>query len=75
VEQEGRIALAISAYENGQIPSVRRAATLFNAPQPTLHYRIKGRIARIDKCANLHKLTPNEEELLVKWILDLDKRG
>jgi hypothetical protein len=38
VEQEGRIALAIAAYKNGQIPSINRTAALFNVPQPTLYY-------------------------------------
>jgi hypothetical protein len=32
VEQEGRIILAIAAYKNGQIPSINRAAALYNVP-------------------------------------------
>jgi hypothetical protein len=75
IEQEGRIILAIAAYKNGQIPSINRAATLFNVPCQTLQYHIKGRAARVDICAGQYKLTLNEEELLIKWILDLDKRG
>jgi predicted HTH domain antitoxin len=51
IEQEGRIILAIAAYKNGQIPSINRAATLFNVPCQTLQYRIKGRAARVDICA------------------------
>ena len=52
VEQEGRIILAIAAYKNGQIPSINRAAALYNVPQPTLYHHIKGRAARVDIRAN-----------------------
>jgi hypothetical protein len=48
VEQEGKIALAIAAYKNGQIPTINEAAVLFNVPKHTLHYHINGRISRID---------------------------
>ena len=66
MEQEGRITLAITAYKNGQIPSINKAAALFNVPRLTLHYYcIKGRAV---------KLTLNEQESLIKWILDLYKR-
>jgi hypothetical protein len=75
VEQEGRIVLAIAAYKNGQIPSVSQAAASFNVPRRTLDYRIKGRVAGTERSQKQHKLTSNEEESLVKWILDLDKRG
>ena len=44
-------------------------------PRQTLQYHIKGRAAKVDIRAGQHKLTLNEEELLIKWILDLDKRG
>jgi hypothetical protein len=73
VEQEGRIKLAIAAYKNGQIPSISRAAVLYNVPCPTLHHCIKGCAARVDIRVNQHRLTPKEEEALIKWILDLDK--
>ncbi|KAL1966447.1 hypothetical protein VTN77DRAFT_4589 [Rasamsonia byssochlamydoides] len=75
IEQEGRIELAISAYKNGEFPSIRQAASVYNVPNATLAHRIKGRAARVSLRANSHKLTANEEETLVKWILDLNKRG
>jgi hypothetical protein len=34
-----------------------------------------GRPAAIDLPANGYKLTPNEEETLKAWLLDMDKRG
>jgi hypothetical protein len=75
VELEGRIELAINAYNKRQIPSIAEAARLYNIPRSTLGHRINGRTARVDSRANSHKLTEYEEETLVKWILDLDKRG
>src|SRR6266700_479668 len=75
VNQEGRIDLAISAYKNGQIPSISEAARTFEVPRTTLHYRIQGRVTSTAKNQKQHQLTPSEEESLVKWILDLDKRG
>jgi len=35
-QQEGRVLLAIQAIENGQIPSIRQAAKLYNIPRSTL---------------------------------------
>ncbi|KKA22392.1 hypothetical protein T310_3598 [Rasamsonia emersonii CBS 393.64] len=72
---EGKIEAAISAYKKKQIPSIKETAHLFGVPYTTLQSRLKGRPARVNLRANSHKLTANEEEMLVKWILDLDKRG
>ncbi|KKA21666.1 hypothetical protein T310_4295 [Rasamsonia emersonii CBS 393.64] len=75
LELEGKIEAAISAYKKKQIPSIKETARLFGVPYTTLQSRLKGRPARVNLRANSHKLTANEEETLVKWILDLDKRG
>jgi hypothetical protein len=75
VEQEGRLDAAIYAYKNGQIPSIRKAAATFNVPYATFCYRLRGRITKKKKDISQCKLTAGEEESLVKWILDLDKRG
>jgi hypothetical protein len=75
VEQEGRLDFALSAYKNRQIPSIKKTAVLFNVPYSTLRDRLRGRSTWGEKHENQHKLTPNEEESLVKWILNLDKRG
>jgi hypothetical protein len=32
IEQEGKIELAISAYKNGEFPSIRQAASVYNVP-------------------------------------------
>ena len=66
VEQEGRLELAISAYKNKQILSIREAACLYNVPYPTLVHRLNGCTARVNLRANSHKLTETEEESLIK---------
>ncbi|EED16233.1 conserved hypothetical protein [Talaromyces stipitatus ATCC 10500] len=74
-EQEGRILLAISDLKNGRIRSVRKAAEIYNISRSTLQNRINGMPYRAEKRANNHKLTQSEEDSLVKWVLDLDRRG
>lgn len=72
---EGQILLAISAIKQGQIQSIRRAAQIYNVPRVTLARRLHGTQARRDCAANSRRLTLNEEEAIVKHILDLDSRG
>jgi hypothetical protein len=75
VEQEGRILLAICALKKQEICSIREAARIFNICHETLRRRLNGRTSRLELRANSHKLTQNEEESLVQWILSLDRRG
>ena len=74
-KQEGQIQLAISDLKNQKIRSVRQAAKIYNVSLSTLQNRLKGTPYRATKRANGHKLSKFEEESLVNWILDLDKRG
>jgi hypothetical protein len=76
LEQEGRILLALSALKNGEICSLRQAAVIYDIPRSTtLRDRRKGIQMKAEKHAIGLKLSTNEEESLVKWILDLDKCG
>ena len=75
IEQEGRILLAISDFQNSKIPIVTQVARIYNIPRTTLRNRLHGTQQRAFVRANNHKLTQFEEESLVKWILDLDRRG
>ena len=78
IEQEGRIQFAIQAiqaYQNKEIPSIKEATHRFQVPYTTLQNRCKGKIFRSDTRANNHKLTTNEEESLLQWILSMDIRG
>jgi hypothetical protein len=74
-EIEGKIQLAISDLKNGNISSIREAVRIYTIPRTTLQDRLKGTQYKSAKRANNHKLTEFEEESLVKWILDLCKRG
>lgn len=74
-QNEGRILLAIQAYQKGQFRSLKAATDSYDVPYSTALYRTKGRVARGDvRSANL-KLTQNEESSLEQWILSMDQRG
>lgn len=73
--REGRIQLALSAYNAHQFKSLRRAADAFNVPSATLTRRYRGIPFRLESPANSHKLTTTEEQTIVQYILDLDSRG
>ncbi|EED11542.1 conserved hypothetical protein [Talaromyces stipitatus ATCC 10500] len=74
-KQEGLILLAISDLQNERILRVAQAARIYKIPRTTLQERLSGTQQRSQIRANNHKLTQFEEESLVKWMLDLDKRG
>lgn len=67
--------LAISDLKNGRILRVAQAARIYNIPRMTLQDRLNGTQQRSLVRANHHKLTQSEEDSLVKWVLDLDRRG
>ena len=75
VEQEGKLLLAISALKKKEISNIREAARLYDVPRSTLQDRLQGKTNRDETRANGHKMTRNEEESLVQWILSLDQRG
>ena len=67
--------LAISALKNNEISNIREAARVYDVPRSTLQDRLRGKTHRNETRANSHKMTRNEEESLVQWILSLDQRG
>ena len=73
--KEGRILLAIQAIQKQQIASIREAARQFDIPRTTLQRRLTGDIYRSETRANSHKLTKNEEDSLIQWIISMDIRG
>jgi hypothetical protein len=64
IEQEGRILLAIQAFNNKEITLVREAARRFKVLNSTLSTRLHGVKHRAISRANLQKLTDIEEESL-----------
>ena len=75
INQEGRIQLAIQAFQNKEFRSIREAARRFQVPTVTLHRRYNGQLHRSETRANNYKLTLTEEESLLRWILSMDTRG
>ena len=75
IEQEGRLLLAIQAFQNQEITNISTAARIFNVPRSTLRDRLGGIQHRATSRANSTKLTATEEESLQKWILSMDSRG
>ena len=72
---EANLLLAIAALNRGQIKSVAQAAATFKVPRTTLRARRAGIAMRRDCQPSLKKLTKLEEEVIVRYILDLDSRG
>ena len=73
--QEARIILAIEAIRTSKKLSRRSAAKIYNVPEATLRDRMAGRTHRPETRPNRHKLTDLEEEVLIRYILNLDSRG
>jgi hypothetical protein len=73
--QEGRILLAIEAFQLGHIKSIRAAVVSYDITYATLYNRINGIPSRRNSTPNSQKLTPKEELALIQYILDLDSRG
>jgi hypothetical protein len=67
--------MAVSAYKEKKIKSKQKAAGVFGVSRTTLRARLDGRKSRSETRANGHKLTNSEEDVLVKKLLDADKRG
>jgi hypothetical protein len=74
-QKEGRIALAMQAFKQGHISSLRAAAKAYDVPETTLRGRVKGICAQRDTVPINWKLTTTEESTLVEWILSMDQRG
>jgi hypothetical protein len=74
-QKEGRMALAVQAFKQGHISSVRATAKAYDVPESTLRTRVKGIRARHDTVPINRKLTTTEESTLVEWILCMDRRG
>jgi hypothetical protein len=66
------IQLAILSLNCNQIKSGRRAAITFNVPESTLRDRRTQKPAQRNCQPNLKKLTKLEEEVIIRYILDLD---
>ena len=69
---EAHISLAITAINQNQLQSGRRAAAIYRVSETTLRRRRAGITARRDCEPNSKKLTKLEEEVITRYILNLD---
>jgi hypothetical protein len=74
-QTEGRVCLALQAYNSNYIISLRAAADLYDVPFATLYDRHTGVPSRQTITANSRIFDNNEEELLVRKILQLSAEG
>jgi hypothetical protein len=75
LEHEGRLQLALSAFNSGQFRSHRAAAVAFDIKRCTLDECARGIPFRLETPPNSYKLTRTEEQTIVRYILNLDSQG
>lgn len=75
VPAKARVVLALEAIKNDGKLSLRAAAKLYNVPPTTLRRRRDGHAAKSDAPSKLKKLTELEEEVIVRYIIELDTRA
>ncbi|SCV51586.1 related to transposase [Fusarium fujikuroi] len=67
--------LALQAYQEDPKLSLQRAAFLYNINFHNLHHQSQGMPARANCIPNNRKLSDQEKQVIVEYILDLDSRG
>jgi hypothetical protein len=72
---EARTLLALQAIENNPKISTQRAAKIYNISEHRLYRRQHGIQSRRDSIPNSQKLSNQEEDAIVQFILDLDSQG
>ena len=73
--QEVRILLVIQVIRTNQEMSIRCTVKTYDVSQTTLRDRMKGCVLKTEERNVRHNLISIEEEILVRYILDLDLRG
>jgi hypothetical protein len=71
IYQEDRLDLARHAYRKTQIDSIQTTATTYNVPRTTLQTLVHGFPPYRGSHTVNHLLIITEEEILVRWILDM----
>jgi len=70
--KESDMILAINTLRTRPHLKINRVARIFYVPRMTLTNRLNGKSSRQDILANSRKLTNLEEEVIVRYILNLD---
>ncbi|RYC78876.1 hypothetical protein BFJ63_vAg18251 [Fusarium oxysporum f. sp. narcissi] len=72
---EARILLALQALQDNPELTVRRAANIYDVNRSTLGRRQHGILSKRDTPTKSRKLSDQEEQIIVQFILYLDSRG
>ena len=75
LDQESRIIFAIEANRSSKKLSRRRASSIYKVPETTLRDRTIGKSPINERRPGNQNLDATEEEVLSRYILDLDARG
>ena len=67
--------LAVNAIRIRPDLKINHVTRIFQVPRKTLTNRLQGKLSRQDISANSRKLSNLEEEVIVRYILDLDSRA
>ena len=73
--KEAKLILALEALQKDKSLSLRAAAKIYNVSRTTLAQRRDGRPARRDLLANSRRLTDLEEEVIVRYTIELCTRS
>ena len=73
--RESTISAALNNYLAGVYPSQRAAAGAYGIPPSTLRDQINGATNSAISHQHQQRLTPQQEEFLVEWILEEGQRG
>ena len=66
---------ALDALDRREHPSLRAAADAYDVSKSTLARRAKGGRSRQEAREEQQLLSPDQEGLLIRWILDLEAAG
>ena len=73
--KESDMILTINTLRTNPHLKISHVTQIFHVPRTTLSDRVKGKSSRQNILANSRKLTNLEEEVIVRYILDLDSRA
>ncbi|KAF2034341.1 hypothetical protein EK21DRAFT_47657, partial [Setomelanomma holmii] len=74
-DREFHIQSAIRDLNDGVLTSQRQACKVYGIPRTTLQGRLAGQQSHAIAHQQQQRLTPEQEETLVNWILDEDLRA
>src|SRR5512140_472598 len=75
IRNEAQLQLALQAMERDPKLSIRAAVKRYLVPRTTLDDRRNGMLPRAETVPNSRNLTPLEEEVIVRRVLDLYEQG